>query len=174
MHSPSDSAPLIAHELWPGHHYRRDRYDTAFGEGWGDYAGIVSGELGLSDDPHDRYGRLAMDMFISCRLVVDTGMNGLGWSRERAMAYMHEHVLESEAQIGTESLRYSIDLPGQALAYEMGSREFVQIRAGAERALDARFNLPAYHDMLIGCGSLPMTVVRERVAAWVRSQSGVP
>ncbi len=180
------AAPLIAHELWPGHHfqvnlsrensalppYRRDRYYTAFGEGWGDYASIVAGELGLYDDPYDRYGRLAMDMFISCRLVVDTGMNALGWSRERAMAYMREHVLESEAQIGTESLRYSTDLPGQALAYKMGSREFVQIRAAAERALGSRFKLPAYHDMLIGSGSLPMTVVRARVGAWVQGQMG--
>lgn len=178
------AAPLIAHELWPGHHfqvnlsrensalppYRRDRYYTAFGEGWGDYASIVAGELGLYDDPYDRYGRLAMDMFISCRLVVDTGMNGLGWSRERAMAFMREHVLESETQIGTESLRYSTDLPGQALAYKMGSREFVQMRVGAERALGARFSLPAYHDMLIRSGGLPMTVVRERVAAWVRGK----
>ncbi len=180
------AAPLIAHELWPGHHfqvnlsrentalpaYRRDRYYTAFGEGWGDYASIVAGELGLYDDPYDRYGRLAMDMFISCRLVVDTGMNGLGWSRDRAMSFMRVHVLESEAQIGTESLRYSTDLPGQALAYKMGSREFVRMRAGAEQALGARFNLPAYHDMLIGSGSLPMTVVRDRVAAWVRSEAG--
>jgi uncharacterized protein (DUF885 family) len=180
------AAPLIAHELWPGHHFqvnlsrenpalppfRRDRYYTAFGEGWGDYASIVAGELGLYEDPYDRYGRLAMDMFISCRLVVDTGMNGLGWSRERAMAYMRAHVLESETQIRSESLRYSTDLPGQALAYKMGSREFVQLRAGAERALGSRFTVPAYHDMLIGSGSLPMTVVRARVAAWVQGQMG--
>jgi uncharacterized protein (DUF885 family) len=179
------AAPLIAHELWPGHHfqvnltrensalppYRRDRYYTAFGEGWGDYASIVAGDLGLYEDPYDRYGRLAMDMFISCRLVVDTGMNGLGWSRERAMAYMRAHVLESETQIRSESLRYSTDLPGQALAYKMGSREFVQLRAGAERALGSRCRAPAYHDMLIGSGSLPMMVVRARVAAWVQGQT---
>lgn len=179
------AAPLIAHELWPGHHFqlnlsrenralpafRRDRYYTAFGEGWGDYASIVAGELGLYEDPFDRYGRLAMDMFISCRLVVDTGMNGLGWSRERAMAYMRAHVLESETQIRSESLRYSTDLPGQALAYKMGSREFVELRAGAERALGSQFRAPAYHDMLIGSGSLPMTVVRARVQAWVQGQA---
>jgi uncharacterized protein (DUF885 family) len=160
------AAPLIAHELWPGHHfqvalarenpalppYRRSRFYTAFGEGWGDYASIVAGDLGLYPDPYERYGRLAMDMFISCRLVVDTGMNGLGWSLERGRQYMRAHVLESEAQILTESLRYSTDLPGQALAYKMGSREFVRLRAQAERAMGARFALPAFHD---GGGARP-------------------
>lgn len=176
------AAPLIAHELWPGHHfqvalarenpalppYRRSRFYTAFGEGWGDYASIVAGDLGLYPDPYERYGRLAMDMFISCRLVVDTGMNRLGWSLERGRQYMRAHVLESEAQILTESLRYSTDLPGQALAYKMGSREFVRLRAQAERAMGARFALPAFHDALLADGTLPMEVVRARVAERVR------
>lgn len=84
---------------------------------------------------------------------------------------MHAHVLESDTQIRSESLRYSTDLPGQALAYKMGSREFVQLRAGAERAVGSRFNLPAYHDTQIGSGNLPMTVVRAQVAAWVQGQA---
>ena len=185
QHAPRSmltAAPLIAHELWPGHHfqvnlarentalpaYRRGRYYTAFGEGWGDYASIVAGELGLYADPYDRYGRLAMDMFISCRLVVDTGMNGLGWSLERGREYMRAHLLESEAQILTESLRYSTDLPGQALAYKMGSRELVRLRAQAEQALGARFSLPAYHDALLADGMLPLQVVGARVAERVR------
>jgi uncharacterized protein (DUF885 family) len=176
------AAPLIAHELWPGHHfqvalarenpalppYRRDRYYTAFGEGWGDYASIVAGDLGLYADPYERYGRLAMDLFISCRLVVDTGMNGLGWSLERGRRYMRAHVLESEAQILTESLRYSTDLPGQALAYKMGSREFVRLRAQARRTMAAGFRLPAFHDALLADGMLPMEVVRARVAERAR------
>lgn len=180
------AAPLIAHELWPGHHfqvnlsrentalprYRRDRYYTAFGEGWGDYSSIVAGELGLYEDPYDRYGRLAMDMFISCRLVVDTGMNGLGWSRDLALTFLRAHALESETQLASETLRYSTDLPGQALAYKMGSREFVRLRAVAQSSLGKAFSLPAYHDMLIGSGMLPMSVVGERVATWVRLQSG--
>lgn len=179
------AAPLIAHELWPGHHFqvnlamenttlpafRRNVYYTAFGEGWGDYASIVAGELGLYADPYDRYGRLAMDMFISCRLVVDTGMNGMGWSLERGRQFMRDHVLESEAQVLTESLRYSTDLPGQALAYKMGSREFVRLRALAERALGPRFNLPAFHAVVLDAGMLPMGVLGEQVTAWVRQQA---
>lgn len=175
------AAPLIAHELWPGHHfqvnlarentalpnYRRQRYYTAFGEGWGDYASIVAGELGLYAEPYDRYGRLAMDMFISCRLVVDTGMNAQGWSRERAMAYLREHVLESETQIGTETLRYATDLPGQALAYKMGSLEFERLRRRAETALGDRFDVRAFHDLVLGSGMLPLTVLGARVERWI-------
>jgi len=178
------AAPLIAHELWPGHHfqvnlarenpalpaYRRLRYFTAFGEGWGDYASIVAGELGLYADPYDRYGRLAMDMFLSCRLVVDTGMNALGWSRERAMAYMREHVLESETQIRSETLRYSTDLPGQALAYKMGSLSLERLRARAQSGLGARFDVREFHDLVLGSGMLPLRVLEGKVEGWVSSR----
>lgn len=176
------AAALIAHELWPGHHFQinlqrenaalppyRQGYYTAFTEGWGDYASIVAGELGLYDDPWDRYGRLAMDMFISCRLVVDTGMNALGWSREQAMAYMRDHLLESDTQIRTESLRYSTDLPGQALAYKMGSREFERLRRSAEQGLGARFDLRAFHAQVLESGALPMSVLGEKIDGWVKA-----
>jgi uncharacterized protein (DUF885 family) len=175
------AGPLIAHELWPGHHFqfnlaneneslpplRRTTYYTAYGEGWGDYASILAGELGMYRDPYDRYGRLAMDMFISCRLVVDTGMNSLGWTRERAMQFMRDNLLESETQIRSESLRYSVDLPGQALAYKMGSREFVRLREKARAALGARFDIRAFHDVILGSGALPMTVLAGKVEDWI-------
>jgi uncharacterized protein (DUF885 family) len=177
------AGPLIAHELWPGHHfqvalakeqtglppYRRTAYYTAYGEGWGDYAAIVAGEMGLYADPYDRYGRLAMDMFISCRLVVDTGMNALGWTRERAMAYMREHLIESETQIRSESLRYSTDLPGQALAYKMGSLEFERLRARAEASLGTRFDVRHFHEQVMNSGMLPMSVLGEKIDAWLRT-----
>ncbi|MBC7841858.1 MAG: DUF885 domain-containing protein [Gemmatimonadaceae bacterium] len=174
------AAPLIAHELWPGHHFQiglmrentelpayRKGYYTAYGEGWGDYASIVAGELGLYADPMDHYGRLAMDMFLSCRLVVDTGMNALGWSRERAMAYMRDHVLESDTQIASESLRYSTDIPGQALAYKMGSNEFVRLRTRAQMALGSRYDVRDYHDQVLRSGMLPMTVLGDKIDAWI-------
>ena len=82
-------------------------------------------------DPYDLYGRLSMDMFLSVRLVVDTGMNALGWPRAKAVAYMREHLMESDTQIETESLRYSVDIPGQALAYKMGSRGLWDLRSKA-------------------------------------------
>jgi uncharacterized protein (DUF885 family) len=176
------AAPLIAHELWPGHHFQvnlsrentelppfRQGYYTAYGEGWGDYASIVAGELGLYADPMDMYGRLAMDMFISCRLVVDTGMNALGWSRERAMAYMREHELESDTQIASESLRYSTDLQGQALAYKMGSNEFLRLRSHAQSMLGTRFDLRAFHDQVLNSGMLPMTVLGDKIDSWLQA-----
>ncbi|MGQ0647242.1 MAG: DUF885 domain-containing protein [Gemmatimonadaceae bacterium] len=178
------AGPLIAHELWPGHHfqsalarentslspYRREAYYTAYGEGWGEYASIVAGEMGMYADAYDRYGRLAMDMFISCRLVVDTGMNFLGWSRERAMAFMRDNLLESDTQIRSESLRYSVDLPGQALAYKMGSREFVRLRAHAQRALGSRFDIRQFHDVVLSSGMLPLGVLGAKVDWWITAQ----
>jgi uncharacterized protein (DUF885 family) len=177
------AAPLIAHELWPGHHFQvnllrenahlppyRKAFRTAYGEGWGDYASIVAGELGLYADPMDAYGRLAMDMFLSCRLVVDTGMNALGWSRERAMAFMRERVLESETQIASESLRYSTDIQGQALAYKMGSNEFIRLRTRAQTALGQKFDLRAYHDQVLTSGMLPLSVLGDKIESWIAVQ----
>ena len=176
------AAPLIAHELWPGHHfqinlalentglpaYRRSRYYTAFGEGWGNYASLVAGELGLYATPMERYGYAAFDMFLACRLVVDTGMNYHGWSRDRAKAYMREHLIESDAQIETESLRYSTDIPAQALAYKMGTREFVALRARAERTMGPRFDVRAFHGVVLSSGGLPMRVLGQVVDEWAR------
>jgi uncharacterized protein (DUF885 family) len=175
---------LIAHELWPGHHlqfnlamentalpaYRREGQFTAFTEGWGDYAAIVAGEMGMYQDAWDRYGRLSMAMFIACRLVVDTGMNDFGWSRERAMQYMRDNALESETQIRSETLRYSTDIPGQALAYAMGSREFQRLRHITEQSLGPKFDLRAFHDVMLLSGTLPMNVLADKVSWWVAAQ----
>ncbi len=175
---------LISHELSPGHHlqfnlamentalpaYRREGQFTAFTEGWGDYASIVAGEMGMYQDAWDRYGRLSMAMFIACRLVVDTGMNAFGWSRERAMQYMLDNALESETQIRSETLRYSTDIPGQALAYAMGSREFQRLRRTAEQSLGPKFDIRAFHDVVLQSGTLPMNVLAEKVSRWVAAQ----
>jgi len=174
-------AALVFHELIPGHHFqvaiqrengalpqfRREGGYTAFTEGWGDYASALAGEMGLYSDPYDRYGRLMMDMFISCRLVVDTGMNALGWPRERAIAFMKENTLESDLQLDTETLRYSVDLPGQAVAYKMGARELLVLREDAKKKLGSRFDIKQWHAFLLDGGSMPMTVLRQRYDAWV-------
>lgn len=186
--STLQAAALIYHELIPGHHFqvaltlenqalpafRRAEYHNAFLEGWGDYASALAGELGLYSDPYDRYGRLLMDMFISCRLVVDTGMNALGWSRERAIAFMREHTLESDTQLDTETLRYSVDMPGQALSYKMGAREFLVLREDARKRLGPRFDLKAWHAMVLGAGSMPMHVLRQRQEAWIAAGGTLP
>lgn len=175
------AASLVFHELVPGHHFqiatqresttlpyfRQRTTHTVFTEGWGEYAASLAGELGMYSDPYDRYGRLAMDIFLSCRLVVDTGMNALGWSRERAIAYLKEFTLQSDLQIDTETLRYSVDLPGQALAYKMGSRELLRLREDARKRLGSRFDIKRWHAFVLEGGSMPMTLLRQRMDAWI-------
>jgi uncharacterized protein (DUF885 family) len=175
------AASLVFHELIPGHHFqiatqresttlpafRRQSTHTVFTEGWGEYAAALAGEMGLYSDPYDRYGRLAMDIFLSCRLVVDTGMNALGWSRERAIAYLKEYTLQSDLQIDTETLRYSVDLPGQALAYKMGSRELLRLREDARKRLGTRFDIKRWHAFILEGGSMPLNLLRQRKDAWI-------
>jgi uncharacterized protein (DUF885 family) len=176
-----NAGALIFHELVPGHHFqialaneneaipafRRELYDTAYTEGWGDYAAGLGEEMGMYDDPYDLYGRLGMDMFVSVRLVVDTGMNALGWSREKAVAYMREHLMETDTQIATESLRYSTDIPAQALAYKMGSRGIRELRGKVERELGSRFDVRRFHEAVLGSGSLPLSVLERRLDDFV-------
>jgi uncharacterized protein (DUF885 family) len=171
----------IYHELVPGHHfqialqrendalvpYRRNFFFTAFTEGWAEYASDLAGEMGMYADPYARAGRLAMDLFLSTRLVVDTGMNALGWSRERGIAYMREHTFESDLQIDTESLRYSADYHGQALAYKLGARKFHELRDQAAKALGAQFDLPAFHAWVLRAGAMPLTVLDGHVACFI-------
>jgi uncharacterized protein (DUF885 family) len=179
-----NAGTLIAHELVPGHHFqinlafetpdlpefRRESFDTAYTEGWGDYAAAVAGEMGMYEDPYDLYGRLAMDMFISVRLVVDTGMNALGWSRAKAMDFMREHAMETETQIASETLRYCCDIPGQALAYKMGSLRIRALRDEAAAALGARFDIRRFHDAILGSGSLPMSALEQRVRWFIEDE----
>ena len=177
----ANAAALIYHELLPGHHFqiglqmenkslpefRKDLFHTAFVEGWGEYASELGLEMGLYDDPYSEYGRLAMDMFLSTRLVVDTGMNALGWPLSKAREYMRDHVLESEVQIASETLRYSVNMPGQALAYKMGSARIWELRRQAEKELGAGFDLRRFHDAVLGSGSLPLSVLEKHIAWWI-------
>jgi uncharacterized protein (DUF885 family) len=172
---------LIAHELVPGHHFqinlqrenaalpkfRRELFYNAFTEGWGDYASDLAGQMGMYADPYDRAGRLSMDLFLTSRLVVDTGMNALGWPRSKAIAYMRENTLQSDTEIATETLRYSCDLPAQALAYKMGMREFVELREKARQALGAKFDVRRFHDVVLGSGSLPLDLLAKHVDWWM-------
>ncbi len=169
---------LIAHELMPGHHlqinlqhenadlppWRREALAyTAFVEGWGEYASFLAGEMGMYEDPYDLCGRLLFDAFLTSRLVVDTGMNLLGWPRARAMEYMRENTIQSDTEIETETLRYSSDLPAQALAYKMGMRKFVELREKARAALGPAFDMRRYHDMLLSSGAVPLDLAERKV-----------
>jgi len=178
------AAALIYHELVPGHHFqialqnenetlpafRRNAFPTAFVEGWAEYASGLAGEMGLYAEPYDRYGRLAMDMFLSCRLVVDTGMNALGWSRQRALDFMGQRVIESGTQLATETLRYSTDIPAQALAYKIGAATIWRLRHRAEEDLGDGFDVRRFHDAVLGHGAMPLTVLEAHVDWWIAQQ----
>jgi uncharacterized protein (DUF885 family) len=174
-------ASISYHELVPGHHFqvalarenaelpalRKDFYATAHGEGWAEYASELPREVGLYADPYDLYGRLISEAFLTTRLVVDPGMNLLGWSRERAMAFMREHTMAAESEIASETLRYSVDMPAQALGYKVGALEFWRLRRKAEQALGPKFDIRAFHAMILDPGGLPMTVVGRMVDRWI-------
>ena len=171
-------AALIYHELAPGHHLhmagqmelahlpalRRNALElVAFNEGWAEYASGLGHEMGLYDDPYDLYGRLAHERFTAQRMVVDTGLNALGWSLEQARSYMSANTLEGEAQVASETLRYATDLPAQALTYRLGYRWFMQLREEAEKRLGLRFDVRAFHEAVLGEGALPLAVLRDHL-----------
>ena len=131
---------------------------------------MLAGEMGMYADPYDRYGRLSMEMFVSVRLVVDTGMNALGWPRARAIEYMREHLMETDTQIATESLRYCCDIPGQALAYKMGARRIQELRERARTALGPRFDIRRFHEAVLGSGSLPMSALARHVDWFIEKE----
>jgi uncharacterized protein (DUF885 family) len=161
---------LIYHELVPGHHlhfstqrenpllhpFRTYSFINAYNEGWGEYAATLAGEIGMYEEPEERYGRLVMDAFLTCRLVVDTGMNILDWSLDRAREYMRAHSGMAEAEILAESVRYSCDIPGQSLAYKLGDTQILQLREQMRRALGSRFDIKEFHAAILGPGALPM------------------
>lgn len=161
---------LTYHELVPGHHlhlatqqendalhpFRAHSFVNAYNEGWAEYAATLAGEAGMYEQPEERYGRLVMDAFLTSRLVVDTGMNALGWSLEQARDYMREHSGMAEAEILTETVRYSCDIPAQALAYKLGDTEILALRSRMQRALGDRFDLRDFHETALGAGALPL------------------
>jgi uncharacterized protein (DUF885 family) len=165
-------AALMAHELMPGHHFqmvrqiesedlplwRRHREDTGYTEGWGDYAAELGEEMGLYDAPPDRAARLFMDSMISSRLVADTGLNAMGWSWDQAVRFMQDHTSLSDSEIESELLRYSVDIPAQALAYKVGSLKIVELRRQAEKDLGAAFDIREFHEWMLRSGSVPLSL----------------
>ncbi len=180
------AASLIFHELLPGHHfqvalqrenetlhpYRQNSFNSAFAEGWAEYASALGVEMGLYDDPYDHYGHLITEIFLASRLVVDTGIGYLEWPLERAREYMREHVFQSETEIATETLRYATR-PGQALAYRLGSEKIWELRRRAEIELGESFDIRAFHATVLGSGTLPLEVLSEHVDWWIERQRSV-
>jgi uncharacterized protein (DUF885 family) len=174
---------LALHESVPGHHlqiargrelehlpdFRRFSYISAFGEGWGLYSEWLGVEMGMYDDPYSNFGRLGYEMWRACRLVVDTGIHAKGWTRQQAIDYMAARTTLPLHEVETEVDRY-ISWPGQALAYKLGELKIKELRRKAEKELGTRFDVRAFHDEVIGSGSVPLAVLEENIDRWIGEQ----
>ncbi|MBM4193671.1 MAG: DUF885 domain-containing protein [Gemmatimonadetes bacterium] len=171
---------LAFHEGAPGHHLqimmalenpalsqtRRNASITVFVEGWGLYAERLGVDVGLYNDPYDRFGMWSYQIWRACRLVVDTGMHALGWTRERAIAYMAEHTGMTVEAVTAEIDRH-ITEPGQGLAYTIGELVISELRRDAEQRRGSRFDIRAFHEAVLRNGALPLGLLREEVQRWI-------
>lgn len=179
---------LTYHEGSPGHHFqisigqtlidlpmlRRSLNPSAFSEGWALYAEQLMAEAGVyKDDPAGDIGRLQAEMFRSVRLVLDTGLHRKRWTPEQAIAYMQEKTGMSASDVRIEVNRYLVQ-PGQASSYKMGQLRLLALREKARTQLGERFDIRAFHDLLLGNGAMPMTVVEQAVDAWIAGGGGDP
>jgi uncharacterized protein (DUF885 family) len=174
---------LTLHEAVPGHHlqvslsrevpnvpnFRRFTYISAFGEGWGLYCEFLGVEAGIYDNPYSNFGRLGYEMWRACRLVVDTGIHSKGWTRQQAIDYMASRTSLPLHEVETEVDRY-ISWPAQALSYKLGELKIKELRRRAEEKLGTRFNLRAFHDTVLGSGSVPLDVLEKNVDRWIAAQ----
>jgi uncharacterized protein (DUF885 family) len=171
---------LTAHEAVPGHHNQialQQEMDlakfrkyltgfTAFVEGWALYTEHLGIEMGLYDTPEKNMGRLSYEMWRACRLVVDTGLHSKGWTKAQAVAFMRDNTALTDANIEAEVNRY-ISWPGQALGYKIGELKIRELRARAEKALGPKFDLRAFHDVVLAQGAVPLDVLERTVDIWI-------
>lgn len=183
---PSYLHPALAvHEAWPGHlmhiglmselvelpafrRFSASKY-TVYVEGWALYCEQLGLELGVYTTPHHHYGRLEMEMWRACRLVVDTGIHWYGWSRDKAIQYMAERLTLQRGTIAAEIDRYAA-LPGQALAYQIGGLKFRALRKRAETRLAENFSHRAFHEAVMTCGGVTLPVLDEIIDIWIDEQ----
>jgi len=175
---------LTLHEAAPGHHiqislageqenqppFRRNDYISAFGEGWALYAEKLGVEMDIYETPYQDFGRLTYEMWRACRLVIDTGIHTMGWSREQAQEYLAGNTALSIHEITTEIDRY-ISWPAQALSYKLGEYTIWELRRDAEFRLGSDFDIRAFHDFILALGSVPLDILKDEVKRWVTEQT---
>ena len=174
---------LVAHEAVPGHHlqtaralelrglphFRRSAFYAAYGEGWALYAETLGPELGLYADPFSRFGHLQAQLFRAARLVVDTGLHAKGWTRQQAVAYLVEQTAKDAESMAAEVDRY-LSNPGQALSYMVGQQHILALREKARQALGPRFDIRAFHGVILDQGPMPLDMLEQQVDEWIARQ----
>ena len=175
---------LSLHESVPGHHlqialaqemegvpeFRKFLDYTAFGEGWGLYAEGLGEEVGMYKDPYSKFGQLTYEMWRAVRLVVDTGMHSMGWTRQQAIDFFRENTSKTDQDITVEVDRYIV-WPGQALAYKIGQMKIRDLRTRAEKELGNRFDVRKFHDAVLEQGDVPLDLLEAHVNAWMKEQA---
>jgi len=178
---------LAYHEGIPGHHlqnsitqeikgiarFRQFSGYTAYGEGWGLYSEYLPKEMGFYKDPYSDFGRLSMELWRACRLVVDTGLHHKKWTREEAINYLMENTPNPEADAVKAIERYIV-MPGQATGYKIGMLKILSLRARAKEALGDRFSLPEFHEVVLTNGSVPLEVLEDLIEEWIREKNAGP
>ena len=173
---------LTLHEAVPGHHlqialaqeleglpeFRKNTSYTAFVEGWALYSESLGDEMGFYQDPYSKFGQLTYDMWRAVRLVVDTGLHSMGWTRQQAIDFFAANAAKTLQDITVEVDRYIV-WPGQAVGYKMGQLKIRELRTNAERQLGPAFDVRAFHDVVLGQGAVPLASLERRVADWVAS-----
>jgi uncharacterized protein (DUF885 family) len=178
------AADLMLHELIPGHHFqlalqsennslpkfRREMNFTSYVEGWGEYAADLGEEMGIYSAPYVKCGRIMGDLFMAVRLVVDTGMNYFKWPRQKAMNFMKQHhLLVSDTEIQTETLRYAAGAPGQALAYKIGNMKMLELLDKAKQTWGDKFDIRTFHDAVLNSGAMPLKLL-EKHLRWFKEK----
>jgi uncharacterized protein (DUF885 family) len=171
---------LSLHEAVPGHHlqlslaqemenvpeFRKHVGYSAFVEGWALYSESLGEELGLLKDPYSKFGQLTYEMWRAVRLVVDTGMHSMGWTREQAIQFFKDNTGKTDQDITVEVDRYIV-WPGQALAYKLGQLKIRELRTEAEKKQGSSFNVRKFHDAVLESGSIPLDVLETHIHDWL-------